>query len=186
MISQTLLKKLRSLTFANNTAQYAGSALYGGTVEHCYTYILFKSHTHSSYYHSHIIFKAKFHYNQQHGDSPISSDPYGVCLCIESEHYCKIKNYLYPRNIYPGETFNISAVTVGQMRGMAHAPINVTIIISPNHSLSKIIEWKRNASKRCVTLTYVLHSKNQQETLKLEIDQSCPDSGSFYLYLPPP
>ena len=49
-----------SLTFVNNTAEYAGSALYvyGGTVEHCYTYTLFNNHSHSSYHHSHIIFKA--------------------------------------------------------------------------------------------------------------------------------
>jgi len=75
------LKKWISLTFVNNTAQYAGSALYGGTVDYCHTYLHFRYNGHSSYFHSSRIFNATFDVTQQHGDSPISSDPYGVCLC---------------------------------------------------------------------------------------------------------
>ena len=177
----TDLKNRMSLTFVNNTAEYAGSVLYGGTVNHCYTYKLFKYRFHSSYFHSSEIFNATFHYHKQHGDSHVSSDPYGVCLCNESDYFhCNIKNYTFPRSVYPGEAFSISAVTVGQMRGAAPAPINGTVIRGPSRSLSKPIGQKRNAGKRCVTLTYALHSKNLQETLELGVDQSRPDAGFFY------
>ena len=118
----TDLKKWMSLTFVNNTAKYAGSVLYGGSIDHCYTYQHFvkyskKSHI-ASYYNFPKIVHEVFHFTWPADDSPISSDPLGVCLCNESGyHNCSIKNHTFPRSIYPGEAFNISAVAVGQWSG---------------------------------------------------------------------
>jgi len=165
----TDLKKWMSLTFVNNTAQYAGSVLYGGTVDYCYTYLHFRYIRHSSLFYSSRIFDAIFDVNQQHGDSPVSSDPYGVCLCNESGRNCKNKNYTFPRTVYPGEAFNISAVAVGQRYGVAPAPVLATVINSHNQSLLEPIEQNQNANNHCATLTYTLHSSNQQETFELTV-----------------
>jgi len=172
------LKTSMSLTFVNNTAKYAGSVLYSGTVDYCYTYQYFTYHGIPSYLYSPKIFNTKFHYTQQPGDSRISSDPFGVFLCNESGYFnCSIKNCTVPRNVYPGEAFNISAVAVGQRRGVAPAPILATVISGPNQSLSEPIE---SANQRCTILTYMLYSNNQQETLELTVQPSNPHAGSFY------
>jgi len=177
----TDLKQWMSLTFVNNTAQYAGSGLYGGTIDHCYTYLHFKDrtktfHTAGYYYFSKIV-DAVFYFHQQPGDSPISSDPYGVCLCNESGHpNCSIKNYIFPRSVYPGEVFSISAVAVGQRYGVAPAVIEGTVIDSYLHYLLPL----HNTSNHCGNLNYTLHSKNQKESLKLTIEHSRPYDGAFY------
>ena len=187
----TDLNKTMSLTFVNNTANYAGSVLYGGTIDYCYTYLHFTKYIRKfdtpSYYFFSKIFDAVFDFHQQLGDSPISSDPYGVCLCNESGHRtCSIKNYTFPRGVYPGEVFNISAVAVGQRKGVAPAPILGIVISSNTYSLIKPLEQNHNASNPCVTLNYTLRSKNQQETLKLAVEYSHPGVGNFYHNYPPP
>ena len=182
----TDLKKWMSLTFVNNTAEYAGSGLYGSTIDNCYTFQRFKYNKRLSSYYSSEIFGEIFHVNDQPGDSPISSDPFGVCLCDESGHNCSIKNYTFPKGIHPGEAFNISAVTVGQRYGVAPAEIRGTATSGPSHSLFKLIKQNQTASNRCVTLTYTLYSKNQQETLQLTVEHSRLGADSFYQNFPPP
>ena len=169
------LKKCMSLTFVNNSAEYAGSGLYGGTIDYCYTYLRFiKDAKTASYYYSPAIVDAVFNFTKQPGDSPISSSPSGVCLCNGSHHNCNIKNYTFPRSIYPGEAFTISAVSVGQRHGVAPAAIIGTLLSSHNQSLFQPIE-KSQTSERCVTLTFIIHSKNQQETFELAPEQSSHD-----------
>ena len=174
------LKPWMSLTFDNNTADYAGDGLYGGKINYCYTYLHFKNYlNHSSYHHSSEIFNTIFNFTQQPGISNISSDPYGVCLCNESGHMnCSIKSIMFPRSIYSGEMFNISAAAVGQGSGVAPATIIATVTRSQN--ISQPIKQYLNTSSRCVTLTYVLHSEHKVETIELTVKQ--PGAGIFYDY----
>ena len=146
-----------------------------------HSYQHFTYHGISSYLHSSKIFNTIFHYTQQLGDSRVSSDPFGVCLCNESGYFnCSIKNYTIPRSIYPGEAFNISAIAVGQKIGVAPAVIQANVISSPHQYLFKASEHSENPNNGCVTHTYMLHSKNQREILELDVEQSRPDAGSFY------
>jgi len=101
----------------------------------------------------------------------------------------------FPRSIYPGETFDISAVAVGQKQGVAPAVIRATVISSHHQYFSKAIysyilhsknQHSKNSNSGCVTQTYMLHSKNQQEILELDVEQSRPDAGSFYDSFRPP
>ena len=169
-----------SLTFDNNTAHYAGDGLYGGTIDYCYTYLHFKNYlNHSGYHYSADIFNTIFNFTQQPGISNISSDPYGVCLCDESGHMnCSIKNFMFPRSIYPGEMFNISAAAVGQRSGVA--PSTIVATVTRSHNISQPIKQYLNTSSRCVTLTYVLHSEHKVETIELTVKQ--PSAGIFYAY----
>ena len=179
------LKQWMSLTFDNNTANYSGDGLYGGSIDYCFTYQIFKNHRHhSNYKHSSEIFNTIFHFTQQPGISNISSDPYGVCLCDESGHMnCSIKNYTFPRFVYPGEMFNIPAAAVGQRHGVAPATITATIIGS--HAVLRLVK-QNETSSRCVTLTYVLYSKQRKEILKLTVEQPRPKASSFYYRYRPP
>ena len=179
------LKPWMSLTFDNNTANYAGDGLYGGAVDYCFTYLHFKNYRHhSGYYFSYEIFNTIFDFTQQPGISNISSDPYEVCLCDESGHMnCSIKSYRFPRSVYPGEMFNISAAAVGQRHGVAPATINATIIGS--HGVLRLVQ-QNDTSSRCVTLIYVLHSKHKAETFELTVKNSTLGYNSFYYNYPPP
>ena len=179
------LKQWMNLTFDNNTANYSGDGLYGGSIDYCFTYQIFKNHRHhSNYKHSSEIFNTIFDFTQQPGISNISSDPYGVCLCDESGHMnCSIKSYTFPRFVYPGEMFNISAAAVGQRHGVAPATIIATIIGS--HAVLRLVK-QNDTSSRCVTLTYVLYSKQRKETLELTVEQPRPKASSFYYRYPPP
>ena len=180
------LKPWMNLTFDSNTANYSGDGLYGGAVDYCFTYLHFKTPWHhSGYYFSSEIFNTIFDFTQQPGISNISSDPYGVCLCDESgRRNCSIKSYKFPKSVHPGEMFNISATTVGQRHGVAPATIKATVTSS--HNISRPIKRYPNTSNRCVTLTYVLYSQHEQETLELTVEQSIIDQNSFYYRYPPP
>ena len=177
------LKQWMSLTFDNNTANYAGDGLYGGTIDYCFTYLNFMTPWHH-FGNSSEIFNTIFDFNQQHGISNISSDPYEVCLCNESGHMnCSIKSYRFPRSVYPGEMFNISAAAVGQRQGVAPASIEATIIGS--HGVLRLVQ-QNDTSSRCVTLIYVLHSKHKAETFELAVKNSTLGYNSFYYNYPPP
>ena len=43
-----------------------------------------------------------------------SSDPLQVCLCEKNLPKCSMSQYELPHVVYPGETFQVSVVTVGQ------------------------------------------------------------------------
>ena len=179
------LKHQMTLTFDSNTANYAGDGLYGGVVDYCSMYQIFKGDKHcSDYYRSSEIFNTIFDFTQQPGISNISSDPYGVCLCDESgQMNCSIKSYKFPKCVYPGEMFNISAAAVGQRHGVAPSKITATIVGS--HAMLRPVK-QNDTSSRCVTLTYVLYSKQRKETFKLTVEQPRPKVSSFSYRYPPP
>ena len=81
-----------SFIFVNNTADSAGSILYGGWVEFC---------TNNRGEPGVLAFNETFHY--QEVESAVSSNPTRVCVCINDIPDCSITKY----NItaYPGETF---------------------------------------------------------------------------------
>ena len=73
---------------------------------------------------------------------------------------------------------------MGQRSGVAPAAILGTLIRSPNRCLLQPSE--QNISNHCGTLTYVLHSKYQQEMLQLTVQESSLDAVSFYYNYHPP
>jgi len=108
-----------SLTFTNNTARNGGDAIYGGSLHSCNVatcYVRFSEDIHVKAS-SILIFDYLniVHYKVPNGSSNLSlvtSEPTRVCLCEDGEPDCF--TILTNDTRYPGETFSISAVVVGQ------------------------------------------------------------------------
>ena len=104
----------------NNTAQYAGSQIYGGSVDSCYTSYHYKVTT--SYFHS--LFDLKSPPNDL---SPISSAPERVCFCNDTSIDCSQTDNIkeYSESVFPGESISVNIVVVGQMKGAVPGQVKV-------------------------------------------------------------
>ena len=185
------LTKMMQLIFINNTAGYAGSALYGGAVDYCYTYLQFKWYGRASYYDSGSIFNKAFNLDKQTGNTPISSDPYGVCLCNSSNlpDCDTLKNVTHKK--YPGQEFNVTVVAVGQRNGVVPGIIEAILLKNKTNSSSNTatIPEKYSIQKAgysCTTLSYAIESHAPQETINLTVQQPSTLGGSFYYEFHPP
>ena len=156
-VNQTNYDLSIQILFENNTATFAGSALYGGDVDSCefYTtsianYISFES-----------IFKVQ---NTDDNPSAISSDPYKVCLCDENKPLCSDQNYLHIYK-YPGALFQVQAVVVGQMDGII--PGVVLAGLQNTSAVLGNLQQSQFTGKSCTTLNYTVFSPHTVETLIL-------------------
>ena len=114
------------IVFTNNTADYAGSVLYGGYIDSCLVLnsIAYRNQSKYSYLandfmlgYSTEVFNSLFVLQNNTGPSAISSDPIGVCVCEENQPRCERK--VIHNATYPGSTVEITAVVVGQRNGVS-------------------------------------------------------------------
>ena len=101
----------------NNTAGFAGSAIYGGLVDSCelYSRTVPATKITGNPYPSEI-FDALFHITHPESDySVLSSNPTGVCRCQNDIPDCETG--VVNITTYPGATFIVSAISVGQRNG---------------------------------------------------------------------
>ena len=150
---------LQAMLFSNNAS--AGCSLYGGWVELCSTGASIpRSNT----------FKVLFHFREALSQlSPVSSNPTRVCVCINNLPNCSITEYNV--TVYPGATFQIPAVTVGQMFGTV--PFSVQSRFSQTDSPQQIKELQRTQRVRgtCTNLIYTITSSNPTEEMVLTVDK---------------
>ena len=115
-----------------NSADNAGSVLYGGAVDNC------KIHVNglNLYFSSGDVFDMLFQYEADTDystTSKISSDPLHICVCKTNLPDCSGSHYYnIPYPVYPGETFQLSVptVTVGQRHGTVFNTVRSTAITS--------------------------------------------------------
>ena len=152
--------------FINNSAGVAGDVLYGGDIDQCSvinsgSYQMNISHQNSFWY-STNIFKEIFDTRKQHGPSPISSDPRGVCFCLAthgSSYNQTCTTSKDPLQKYPGEEFTVSVVTVGQMNGSTFGTVVTSLVDeNQNHNLIHVGTSGKETSAKCRKLTYTLNS----------------------------
>ena len=133
-----------SILMENNTAAYAGNHIYGGTVSSCHFRETLKAITPKVFY---SIFKVSE--NGPKDYSAVSSDPVKVCFCSPFNYpNCSLRHYSHGKEIYPGQTINISVVVVGQLDGTV--PGTVIINGSNPFHISNI---------HCTNLTIAVNSK---------------------------
>ena len=157
------------LDFVNNSASIAGDAVYGGCLKTCYTFENYSYNgrppsTHNFFHILEIVFNLK----GRTDPSLISSNPQGVCLCNNNEslqHIICQKNHT-DIDVYPGQSFSISAVTVGQLNGKTSGSIQSTLVNET--SLHKLVNHKGEGySNQCESLSYTLCTNRSRATILL-------------------
>ena len=147
------------IAFTNNTSGTAGSAIYGGWVKLCYIagwqYSRPLGNTH---------FEQLFKINTNTSDlSPVSSEPVRVCICSDSKPVCNITYHTV--KAYPGETFLISAVGVGQLYGTVPS----TILAQFRQTNATIQPQVHRVEQFCSYLSYTVESSNTVEDIILTV-----------------
>ena len=124
------LGKLMRLQFINNSAGIAGHAIYGGSVDDCFTLQQFSGgHKRAGYFQSTAIFNTIFSFSMPH-PSLITSDPQGVCTCSPITSYVNCSQTVLPIDTFAGKTFTVSVSAVGQRNGSV--PSLITVNNNPN------------------------------------------------------
>ena len=130
------------VTIMGNTADIAGTALFGRDISDCVIFL--PNHTVSK-----ECFNKTFDYSAQTGPSVISSEPTDVCFCYDNNTINCSQTQL-TMTAYPGEEINIYVVTVGQLNGVA--PGILQIQPQDNAETSADIELHNTSAMSCTTI----------------------------------
>ena len=164
------LRGFVELHFANNTAEVAGDAIYGGEIETCFTFTKFMDNSSSgkaSYFNSQSVFNAIFS-GLPNDNASVSSDPYKVEFCGMSNHTL---------SVIPGKTFHIGVVTQGQHSG--RAPAIIIAKLSRESNSSSLFQVKYSTPIRdCRNLSFTLETEDVGTTMELtfSVQQRIPQS----------
>ena len=116
------------------------------------------------------VFDHLFNYTAQTGISVLSSDPIGVCFCVNGIPICKGKNLTV--RVFPGQTFRVVAVVVGQRDGVVPGVARAGFINAKQpekHSLDEG-QYSQVTNKTCTNLTFSVFSEQQIEQLELFVE----------------
>ena len=138
-----------TITFSNNSADVAGSALYGG-----YQLDMCTSLTN---------FQAVFQLSDQPGPSSVSSDPINICLCNDNDEViCYASSYF--TCTVPGGEFKISVGAVGNTNRLTPA----TLVVRFSNKIV-LVNTSANCNKLAYTLTVTdTNQREVQATVSLE------------------
>ena len=139
------------LDFKNNSADAAGSVLYGGAIDNCGLEVDYSGK----------LFDKVVHYEANNTTSSISSDPFRICLC-NLNNCPNCSQSMKTLSAYPGETFQVSVVTVGQRNGIVPAAVRSDM----DKGRLANSQYIQQTTKMCTTLNYTVFS---QEDVSLEL-----------------
>lgn len=163
------------LHFENNSAEIAGTSIYGGYIDMCstqpYNSLGFQLFPTRSQPIEALIF------TNQPGSSVISSDPLGVCFCDPHKVHCSLK--LTVIKTYPGANFSVSLVTVGQRSGTVPGVVRAEFSKVSGLNSFKPSQGSQSVPQGCANLTYNVFSNNSIVHLKLSVE----NPAAFYAYL---
>ena len=136
-----------TMCFTNNSAVEAGTDLYGGSIDSCYSTLQVYAPIAGG-----NIFDA---ITSCENKPAISSDPLKICTCRDGVTNCT--GSYHPEPVYPGETLEVPVITLGQRNGTTTAVIHVAGI-SKSISISNL-EYSQNIDNTCNTMEYTIHSR---------------------------
>ena len=130
--------------FINNTADKAGSAIYGGLFDYG------------------LLNNTKmFNFQSEEGDlSIVTSNPVRVCMCVSSEPDCNITKYQV--EMYPGTALKIDVVAVGQRYGTVPSIVHAKFESTRNNQVTTLNEGQniQKVERNCSSLEYTIFSVN--------------------------
>jgi len=156
------------LVFKNNSADGAGSVLYGGAIDNCRLTGL-DSNSSGEVFDSMVV--------ENNNTLPtISSDAFSVCPCKGNYHPDCYSNAAC--SVYPGETFYVSVAACGQRNGTVSAYI-ISRIDRGNLQSS---QYRRKANGLCTKLSFTVLSVSDYVTLKLYAEGPCSTFGDTLIF----
>ena len=160
------------LVFKNNSADAAGSVLYGGAIDKCELSGL------SPYlYNFSGVFDVLTQHRSDSTTSSISSDPFYVCPCENNHPKCSKSNMTL--SVYPGETFQVSVVAVGQRDGIVPAAVRSNV----ERGVLLNSQYIQQTTKMCTLFNYTVFSQ-QDVSFDLHPDGPCSTfSDKLFLHL---
>ena len=103
------------------------------------------------------------HIEDDNTTSKISSEPLYICPCknnLPDFKQCNSDQYiLYPRTVYPGETFEVSVVGTGQRDGTVSSTVRGTARTNSieSHSVNLLdYQYLQQTNNTCTKLNYTL------------------------------
>ena len=161
------------VVFRNNSANTAGSVLYGGAIDNCKLTCKLKSCN------SGHVFDKLVQNEVESTTSSISSAPFRICPCKNNHPNCSKQsnwdksNDALSLSVYPGETFQVLVVSTGQRNGIV--PSVVRGSMNTGRLLSS--QYVQQTTKMCTTLNYTVFSL-QNVTLELYAHGPCSTFGN--------
>ena len=168
-IEAELTRQNISVQFINNTARNGGNVLYGGEIDSCVIGSNFLSDDLLIVGFELLTQEHVFHYEPSNDSSRLSSAPTRVCLCENEEPNC-LKLFTTVHALYPGQTFSVSVVAVGQRFGVANGTVYAHLVHLPNQQPSNLERSQQSqlvGQPECTTLNYSLRSRYHKETVAL-------------------
>ena len=156
------------LVFKNNSADDAGSILYGGAIDNCKLTDL-DSHSSGRVFDMIVHIDDDTDYNTT---SNISSDPIQICPCENKLPNCSKNWYDVPYAVDPGEIFQVSVVAVGQRNGAVSSGVISTIVKSPQTNSLHSKYRLQQANNICTTFSYAVSSLSRYVRIELHADGS--------------
>ena len=183
----SLLDTISINLIENNATKYAGDNLFGGSVDNCY--ILDSPDLNSPPIYGFEAFQQIFHFNPSLNVSlsvsGVTSIPRRICYCENGKKNCSLSNKRVSK--YPGETFHIEAVPVGQLNGTV--PGSIRAFNEKEENCFKVSERVQKISRpKCSHLSYTIMSNKSAEKIYMRIQHDGDVSGyertGFYTAVP--
>ena len=159
------------ILFSANFAKLAGHALFGGSVDNCKLKERYAIHYTKSTDAYNSIFKFKGDSNIASSESMISSEPFRVCSCVAGDKKCSMPHI--SRQVYPGETFIVPAVTVGQRNGTVPSTIRASLKNQQSTPTGRVSMEIQDTHTSCSDLYVTVFSSVSHEELLLHTEGSC-------------
>ena len=152
-----------SVSLHNNIAISGGDNIFGGSIKHCYLI----QYDNYDDFHSEKLFREifKVQYNTIAQLSSISSPPHRICICQNMKPHCNIPPPFHLQK-FPGETFTVDVVLVGQFNGTVPGTVQASL----KHSRLKGGHIQNVSSTVCSQLKYtLLYTGHNYEILYLRV-----------------
>ena len=157
--AETSAQQYNRIIFMENTAKHGGMSLFGGWIDTCEQTKLLP------------FFSFPANNSKSNNYTDVSSYPSRVCSCTNSmpnTHKTMIK-----REIFPGQTFELQVVAVGQRFGVVPAVIKAE---AEHNMIIDDLQLLQDVEISCTPVKYTIRSQNREERLRLTIDKRCTSS----------
>lgn len=162
-------KNRMKLEFVDNSANTAGSAIFGGEIDRCVTYGTFTKQTNGNNHslaNSMDVYHSIFQFPRDKNDSDVvSSNAYRILFCQDYTSHIE-------RTMFPGQHIYISIVARGQLNGTAPAAISLGLSAQSQNlvqicSAQELFTFSRGCTNHSIRLSLLEKNSTAVTTVQL-------------------